>query len=156
MSWMQPLWEALQMNPDLKEYLQSIDEYMVAHNMRTCLYKKEGRKLELVMKSNKRSDINAYLKTIGNVTGKYVVIQYQINTGKFFKGPMDITCEIHEYKNGKSIADTATMVYYLLTELETRGFKWGDYKRIFNKLDRGLIPQLEPGKFLLPTISDVD
>lgn len=142
------------MDKDMKEYLQSIDDHIVKNNMRTCLYVKEGRTLKLLKKSNKRSDISEYIKNNKDFTGKLVIIQYQINTGKFFKGPINIICEIQEYINGKRTKEFVTSVYYLINELEERGFKWEDYKRIFNKLNRNLIPEIDSSK--IPTISDVD
>ena len=142
------------MDKNMKEKLQSIDNEIVENNMRSCLYIKEGKTLRLLKKSNKRRDINDYLDKMKKDTCKLVVIQHMVNTGKFLKGPINIICEIHNYEDGKRIKALATNVYYTIDELENRGFKWEDYKRIFNKLNRNLIPETKTGK--LPTISDVD
>lgn len=149
-----------QLNSKLKEYLTSIDELIVENEMKSNLYIKEGKILRLLKKSNKRQDINDHLRHLREtsvVTGKFVVIQYLINTGRrFIKGPMNIICEIHEYKDGIRIGVTCTNLFYLVSDLETRGFMWADYKRIFNKLNRRVIPPFGvDGKYLLPTISDV-
>ncbi|RZK27139.1 MAG: hypothetical protein EOO43_00625 [Flavobacterium sp.] len=132
-----------EMDQEMKEYLQSIDDYLKENEMSACLYRKEGKTLRLVRKSNLRRDISEYFKSHKDLDGKYTVFNYQINTGKFFKGPMNVICEIFDFKDGKTNyynSKKASLVFYLLSELEERGFRWEDYKRIFNKLNRGLIP----------------
>ena len=141
------------MDDSIKQYLKEVDELITEKNMKVCLYTKKGNKLILLLNSNKRKEINDYLEKMEKDTEKLVIIQYVINTGKFLKGPINIICEIHKYVNGKRIEILSTTIFYLLEELVKRKFKWQDYKRIFNKLNKNLIPQTKSGK--LSTISDV-
>jgi uncharacterized protein YqgV (UPF0045/DUF77 family) len=147
------------MDNEMKEYVKSIEQWIRENGMMSNLYIKEEKTLKLLIKSNKRQDINEYLKRLrepGVATGKYVVIQYSINTGvRFYIGPMNTICEIHEFKDGIMIEAISTNVFYLISDLETRGFIWADYKRIFNKLNRRVIKPFGVGNAVFPTISDV-
>lgn len=112
----------------------------------------------LIKHSNKRAVINEHLKNLrrgkNDLTGRFVVIQQIVNTGQYFKGPINIICEIHCYEQGKRISMDATNVFYTVSELETRGFKLNDYITIANMLISNKLPSAREGK--LPTASELD
>ena len=91
---------------------------------------------------------------MNRLTGEVVLIYYVFNYKKFFKGPLNIVCEIYNYRDGRQINATSVQVFYTIDELYSRGFKWGDYKIVYDKLLTGDLLPVSSGRVF--TVSSLD
>ena len=135
------------MDEELTNYVNKLKNNMKENKIQYTSYLKDGNKLIKLGQSSTKKEaitiINKYINEYEVDEGdKFITISYAFNTGKFLHGPITMTCEIKPINSkGKiSIKDTKTnIIHYLPSELKKRGFKTGDYKRFFNKLNSGKI-----------------
>ena len=133
------------MDEELKEYLVKLETKLHNNNERGTVYLKQGRKLIKLFSENKHkvtmSKIKEHRKTNGNSDTKYIVISYGFYHNKFLHGPMVMTIELL-YLDDKlrimSNKSSSSAVHYTVNELKNRGFKTGDYKRLYNKVNNGV------------------
>jgi hypothetical protein len=149
------------MDEELTKYLKDLKEKMKENKMQYISYIKEGNKLvKLGSSSTKKQanqEITKYMDEYEVDEGdKFITISIVFNTGKFLYGPLSMTCEIKPINDkGKiSIKNTkVNIIRYLVPELKKRGYKKGDYKRLFNKLNNG---KIESGLHKRYTAKDLD
>ena len=75
----------------------------------------------------------------------FVIVYYGFTYKNYLYGPLIMACEIKIINEKGKISRNnykVSAIYYLTSELKNRGFKIGDYKRLFNKLHSG---QIESG-----------
>jgi hypothetical protein len=110
-------------------------------------YRKDGRKLVKIGTGKTKKEVNKVLETYVDeyeVDKKdvFIIIYYGFTYKGFFHGPLIMTCEIKTITDKGKISKVKYKVngiHYLVKELKVRGFKIGDYKRLFNKLNSGEI-----------------
>ena len=133
------------MDNDIKEYLEHIKDRMDRNNERMVMYKKVGSQLKRLFSSNKRTEMeksfNDYLEKKGFKEGdKYYRVSYNFKMNSFTFGPLALKFEIIVLNSkgtmhiGKS---SGVVINYSIDDLKKRGFKNGDYKRVYNRVYNG-------------------
>ena len=135
------------MDEELTNYVKKIQDKMKANGTVFTSYYKDGRKLVKLGTGKTKKEVN---KTIDDYINEYevdegdvfIVVYYIFAYKNYIHGPILMTCEIKKINSRKKISKSNIIVngiHYLTSELKTRGFKIGDYKRLFNKLYSGKI-----------------
>jgi hypothetical protein len=135
------------MDEKLQNYVKKIQAKMNENESRLVAYIKDGRKLVSIGNALTRKEINTIITNYMNKKGydegdKFIIISYGFTYVNYLHGPMFMACEIRVLNDkGKvSMKNTKTSaIYYTVSDLKNRGFKRGDYKRLFNKLNNGII-----------------
>jgi hypothetical protein len=136
------------MDEKLHDYLKKIQNKMKETETQFIAYIKDGRKLVSIGNSINKKGINKkitdYIDKYGyNEGDKFIVVFYSFTytiDGPY--GPMFMACEIRIINaKGKFLMKDfkSNAIHYTVSELKKRGFKRGDYKRLFNKLNNGTI-----------------
>lgn len=140
------------MNEDLKEYVTRIKKRLIDREELTVVYYKDGRKLVKLFSNNTYDSIVKQLKDYVNNYEQeegdtYILTTFKAQTRSFLHGPISLSCILITV-NIKGKIDIASSdianVRYTVRDLETRGYKNGDYKRLYNKMKKGLL--MDPKK----------
>lgn len=135
------------MNEELITYIENIKERMTNKNERITMYYKEGTKLVKILSDNSAKQIETKFKQYVKDNGyeeedMYIRISHGFDIKNYTHGPVYTNCEIL-YLNNKGKVNMKkskfTSVFYTLSELKNRKFKIGDYKRLFNRLNKGTL-----------------
>lgn len=135
------------MNEDLKKYVERIKKRLMDREEMLNVYYKDGRKLVKLFSSNSRKTIIQQLKDYVNEYeqkegDEYILIAFGAQTKSFLHGPIFINCSIIVVNSKLNIninSSKGSSIRYTIHDLETRGYKNGDYKRLYNKMKKGLL-----------------
>mgnify|MGYP004003036123 CR=1 FL=1 len=135
------------MNPEILDYVCSLYNRMKENNSLFVIYEVYGRKLSKIGSSNSKRDSNKILATYleeyeVDEGDTFLIVSYGFNFKSFLHGPMIMGCKIIPVRaTGKIIKSQIKLsaIHYLPKELKTRGFKIGDYRRLYNGLKSGII-----------------
>ena len=135
------------MNQDLTDYLLSIQHKLTQKESLYVVYGVYGRRITKIGSSNNRRKSNQilsdYLEEYEVDDGDiFLLVYYGFNMKKFLHGPMIMGCEIIPVKSTGKISRSKISVgaiHYLPKELCDRGFKLGDYRRLYKKIKSGEI-----------------
>ena len=138
-------YKVLLMDKELTSYVENIKERVSNKNERVTMYYKEGAKLVKFLSDNSAKTIEKsfkqYVKNNGyDEDDMYIRISHGFDMKNYTHGPMYINCEILYISDKGKVnmkKSKFTTVYYTLKELKNRGYKIGDYKRLFNRLNKG-------------------
>lgn len=135
------------MNNDLKEYVERLKERLKEKNELVNIYYKEGNKLIKMFSSNSYDEIvkqmKKYVDDYEHDEGDtYIITTLKIQTKSFLHGPISLSCiliVIDDKGNANITTSKTATIRYTVHDLETRGYKNGDYKRLYNKMKKGLL-----------------
>lgn len=135
------------MNQEVKDYLLSLQDKMKSKEELYVVYGVYGRRITKIGSSNTGRGSNAvlkeYLDTYEVEDGdKFLIIYHGFSMEGFLHGPLIMSCAIIPVKASGKISKTLIdvgAIHYLPSELKNRGFKTGDYRRLYNKIKSGEI-----------------
>ena len=135
------------MNNDLKEYVERLKERTKEKNELANIYYKEGSKLVKMFSSNSYDEIVKQMKKYTDEYehdkgDTYIITTLKIQTRSFLHGPISLSCiliVIDDKGNANITTSKTSTIRYTIRDLETRGYKIGDYKRLYNKMKKGLL-----------------
>ena len=134
------------MKAKTKKYLEDLKEKMNVNEERIVIYKKKGTKLVKVFSGNKTKEVSKLLKEHikqGYKEGdRFLRITYAFYISEWLYGPLSMTGELLYIDEDGDVDDEkskVTVIHYTLQEIESRGFKTGDYKKLYNRLNNGTL-----------------
>ena len=135
------------MNQDINDYLETLRNEMKENEELRTVYGIYGRRICKIGSSNSQPGAMLIIKNYLNEyevkdDDIFLIINHAFSLNKFLHGPFILSCAIVPVKSSGKINTPKIKsgeVHYLPKELKTRGFKKGDYRRLYKKIKSGEI-----------------
>jgi len=133
--------------PDIKKKVEKIVSKLEENNGITTVYDKKDNKLVKLFSNNSKKSImkelKEYIDDYEHEEGyEYVLISYSSSKSSFLHGPFAMMCTIIVIGKNNKINPSLSkigVIDYTINDIDKRGFKVTDYKKLYNKVKKGLL-----------------